>query len=106
MLPKKNKLNREAFDGVWKEGGRIHSPLFTFIYKKSADVGHYSAVISKKVAKTAVLRNRLRRLIYKTIDFVGGRGKPISGVFILKPEAKTTSLENLSENISKTIKNL
>lgn len=103
MLPKKNRLNREEFNNVWKNGKRVHSPVFTFIFVNNLEKkGNFSCVISKKVQKTAVKRNLLRRSIYGSIDTLNGRNIGISGIFILKPEVKDLNKQDLLKNVEKT----
>jgi ribonuclease P protein component len=66
MIKKKNRLNTEAFNRFFSLGRRFHSPLLTLIY--SADAGFYtSAVLPKKFAHIAVLRNKFRRRVYDVL---------------------------------------
>ncbi len=89
MLPKKNRINKKDFDTIFKEGFVIHSPIFMFKYKKSLDnMGHFSFVAPKTVAKKAVTRNYLRRKGYNSLknkDFPA-----IFGIFIYKKGVDTT----------------
>ena len=66
-FPKKKRLTHREFDEVFKNGTRIHSPLLTFISSAglATDLeGKYAVVVSKKMVKSAVNRNRLRRQAY------------------------------------------
>lgn len=63
MLSKKNRLPRRDFWRVRKTGRKLFSPPW-LIYCSSSDFLRVSVVVSKKIAKKAVDRNRLRRLIY------------------------------------------
>jgi len=63
MLKKSERLTRQEFDRSFKLGKRLHSPFLQLIYHPS-DAFHGSVVVSKKVAKRAVDRNKLRRRIY------------------------------------------
>ncbi len=63
MLRKKERLSRVAFNRFFSAGKRFHSPSLTLIYTPF-DTFHASAVIGKKIAKTAVLRNKFRRRVY------------------------------------------
>ena len=50
------------------KGRRVSVPLFRLIFSKSWDNEHHvSVVVSKKVAKTAVMRNLIRRRMYDVI---------------------------------------
>jgi ribonuclease P protein component len=63
MLRKTQRLRTAGFNEVFKVGRRFHTPHFQIIALKSADF-HASVVVGKKVYKTAVARNRLRRQVY------------------------------------------
>lgn len=63
MLKKKERLTRAEFDRFFSVGKRIHTPLLQIIYSPS-DTFHGSVVVGKKVYKSAVDRNRLRRQLY------------------------------------------
>lgn len=63
MLKKSARLTTAAFDAAFAAGRRLHTPYFQLIYVPAASF-HASAVAGKKVAKTAVGRNRLRRQMY------------------------------------------
>jgi ribonuclease P protein component len=80
MLPRTKRLTRAEFTHFFKMGKRLHSPSLTVVY---APHTHFqaSAVISKKIAKTAVLRNKFRRRVYDIFErqVRGGLSK---GVFI------------------------
>jgi ribonuclease P protein component len=68
MLPKQNRLPRTAFSMVLKTGFRIHSPDITCVSVKTTDpVSRFAVVVSKKIAKRAVDRNRIKRLVREAI---------------------------------------
>ncbi len=54
--------NMSAFDEILKRGKRFQTPLFSVVFEKTEPF-RIAVVISKKVAKKAVLRNRNKRLI-------------------------------------------
>ncbi|MFH1183341.1 MAG: ribonuclease P protein component [Candidatus Moraniibacteriota bacterium] len=76
MLPKQYRLNRADFDIVYKKGRRVRGKNFGLIYLVSDDKNEPSKigiVVSKKVLKNAVDRNKLKRqvrsvLIKNTIE--------------------------------------
>lgn len=68
MLPRKNRVSRKKFPVYPTKGLRISSSLFTaVVYPQEHDVA-VSVVVSKKTAKTAVLRNRIRRRLYAAVE--------------------------------------
>lgn len=51
-----------------KKGGFLNSPFFTLRFLKNPlKLTHFSVVVSKKVAKTAVSRNKIRRRAYSVL---------------------------------------
>lgn len=79
MISKQNRINRTDFETIMKKGGLTNSGLFSLRFLKNlpasdglspAGVEKYSqfaVVVSKKVAKTAVLRNKIRRRCYSIL---------------------------------------
>lgn len=107
MFKKTERLSREQFDSFFKTGRRYHSEYATIIYTPHPTL-HASVVVSKKVHKSAVVRNTLRRRIYAQLRSLKERGE--TGVFIvvLKPtfkqltrQAARTTITGLIERIVK-----
>lgn len=68
MIPKTNRINREDFEKVMKKGGFLNSSFFTLRFLKNVEnKGNFSVVVAKKVAKTAISRNKIRRRAYSVI---------------------------------------
>lgn len=98
MLAKEHRINKGVFEAIMKEGKMVSSPLFTLRYMPSVDnTVHFAVVAPKSIAKTAVLRNSLRRKGYVAVKPL--LIKPFIGVLFYKKEAiKLTSTE-ISSNI-------
>ncbi len=80
MLKKKERLTREAFNRFFSIGKRVHSPALQVIFSPYTTL-HVSVVVSKKVAKQAVKRNKIRRRMYDIVRNYS-REAEIQGVFI------------------------
>lgn len=63
MLPRTKRLTKAAFTTFFSHGKRLHTPHYTFIYNTHPTF-HGAVVVSKKQAKKAVTRNKLRRQMY------------------------------------------
>lgn len=66
MLPKKYRLvSKKDFARIAKKGKRSYGKLLTLVYMPSAEPNtyRYGLVISKKVSKRAVVRNKIKRQI-------------------------------------------
>ncbi len=58
------RLPKEGVEDVLKRGGVVHSPLFSLKFlKNSSKQTRFSVVVSKKIDKTAVGRNLIKRKI-------------------------------------------
>ncbi len=67
MLKKSLRLTTEQVSCVMKKGKSTQSPLFAVRFIDKQKKGGFAAIISKKVAKTAVARNLTRRKVYEAI---------------------------------------
>ena len=67
MLPRSQRLSTEQFNHAMKIGRVYHSSLFLVRVVPVDEHTRVSATISSKIAKTAVLRNRIRRKIYEAV---------------------------------------
>lgn len=65
MIPKKNRLSRTDIVDVKSFGKALHSQLATYIvHNKDHKTTKIGVVISKKILKSAVERNKLKRRIF------------------------------------------
>jgi ribonuclease P protein component len=102
MLKRIHRLNHHEFKACFATGRRTHTPGATIVTSPALLWG-VSVVVPKKVKKTAVLRNRLRRQVYAAIE----KGVPSSKqhfIVILKPlphTEKRLSKENIEGIISR-----
>ena len=74
-LPKKLRLARRDFLIAKLKGRRYSQRLFSAVYfnnnVKEARYNRYGVVVSKKIHQNAVIRNRLKRLIFSCLSFSG-----------------------------------
>ncbi|MFA5932101.1 MAG: ribonuclease P protein component [Candidatus Paceibacterota bacterium] len=124
MLPKKNRADKKAVEKIFKEGKFVNSPNLTFKFvirgendflmsnteasyslRKSFSP-RVSVVVPKSVAKLAVKRNSLRRLLYSIlIKYIKDLPVSLVGVFIFKKaENDVTILENEIKTIFNKIR--
>lgn len=73
MLPSSWRLSRPNFIHVKKTGKSYRTPHYSYIVIHNS-MGHnrYSVVISARLSKLAVIRNRLRRFIYSSVSALSG----------------------------------
>lgn len=71
MFSKSQRLTRQAFTTTRKRGVTLTHPLFSVFIGASPDlINHYSVVVSTKISKKAVVRNKIRRLFYNAFEIV------------------------------------
>lgn len=100
MLAKQQRLSRREFDRVFQHGVRSHTPYGQVIYT-SAPSAKAAVVVSKKVAKSAVERNRLRRRVYSILE--NTTLPPAHYIFILKPSIRDIKDGALNDIFTKMV---
>lgn len=85
MLPKRRRLSAREVKEVMQSGRSRRASLLSAKYVPGNNPLRASAVVSKKVAKKAVERNRLRRALYRAL--VGYKGNGTAVIFIQKVPA-------------------
>lgn len=113
MLPSSQRLSVSLFSEVMKTGRLIHSTFFLIRVKKAGDttgLSRFAFSVPKKVASTAVLRNKIRRRGYSAIRAILSSTATIPTgfhfVFISKPEVKKATLPQLQADITSSLKKL
>ncbi len=69
MLPKEDRFTSRLFDAKFKKSRSFRWKDCLFLVSSDNDRSHCAVVVSKKVAKLAVRRNRIRRQIYELLRF-------------------------------------
>lgn len=82
-----------------KTGARAHGRLFTCVYERGSTPAA-SVVVSKKVAKTAVLRHKIRRRTYSALSTIP---LPHNVVVIAKNGVATAHLADIKAELTKLV---
>lgn len=108
MFIKKERLSRAEFNQFFKTGKRINFPEATFIVDTHSEC-KVSVVVGKKVSKSAVRRNTLRRRVYALLkeELKNNNFKGVV-IVILKPGfnslTKTAAADFVRSSIAEVIK--
>jgi len=109
MLPKKKRLNKELFSEINKGFKKVDTPLFLLKARFLVinQLPKFSCVVSKKVSKSAVSRNRLRRVFYEALR----KNVPLAPrgaifVFYLKPQSLNLEQKSFEAEIKTALKQL
>lgn len=101
MLPKKERVTKGIFRVLMKKGKTFSTQLFLLYFIKS-ELPQYSFVAPKNIFKSAVKRNKFRRIGYNIL-----RSIPIksgSGIFVYKKPSIIATQPEIRENILFTLK--
>jgi ribonuclease P protein component len=105
MLPKNKRIGRYAVGALQKEGKTLQTPNFSirFLVAKEGVAGASATVIvSKKVAASAVRRNRLRRRIYVALRDILPRIAQSAKIMVFaKKRAPSCSLKDIEEEVGR-----
>ena len=107
MLPKINRLKRKKdFEMVFQKGEKIATDCFFLKkVKNNFPYSRFGFIISSKVSKKAVLRNklkrRLRNLVFKKIKKIK---KGFDIVLVALPNSKNKDFKELEKSLDKLFK--
>ena len=107
MLKRENRITkRKNFEEVKKKGRIFHSPLFGLLVLTTEDkVKEFGLIISKKVSKKAVARNKVKRLlaeaIRRNLDKINEGYRMI---FLVKPSILGKKAEEIEGEVIKLLK--
>ena len=104
MLPKKNRLkNKKDFERVFKQGkGFKEDFLFLKIAKNNLKENRFGFIVSLKVSKKAVLRNKVKRRLREIIKERLPEIKPgVDIVLIAQKGIEEKDFSEIRETINK-----
>ncbi|HEB13680.1 MAG TPA: ribonuclease P protein component [candidate division CPR3 bacterium] len=107
MLAAQNRLSKKTdFDAVLRGRARFTSKaLYMKARPNKREVSRIGIMISKKVAKSAVTRNRIRRIIREEIgERIGDTRRECDMVFVGLPGLEKLSATEIRETTAKLIK--
>ena len=106
MLPQKQRVPRKMFPLLSSKGVKIFSNnllILRFISKEDGLNSRFCFSVSKKVSKSAVVRNRLRRAGYRFLkEYIPKIDSKIVAVFSFKKVSKNN--EDIAESLKLILK--
>lgn len=106
MLKKINRISsRKEFLEIKKSGVMNYSPIFGWLnLEKDDDLKKFGFVISKKISKRAVDRNKIKRRLTESIrKNLDAFKKGTRIVFLIKREILNKNIKEIEEEIRKLI---
>jgi ribonuclease P protein component len=84
MLSSVHRLPKEEISEVLLRGIHVRSEFIELIYKKTTTFSRFSFIVSTKIDKRAVSRNRMRRVMSESVRHVLAKIPPMDGICIAK----------------------
>jgi len=104
MLPRSKRISTKQFVGAIKEGEVLHTPFFMVRCAKSDTTSRFGVSVSKKIAKTAVLRNLIKRRVYSAVKELSPLPSPAKKIiFIMKSGSDKAVYAELKEEVQKIV---
>lgn len=109
MLKKEFRIRKQKdFENVFKKGIYFSNKFLTLkVVKNNLFFSRFGFVVSKKISKKAIERNRIKRLMSEFIRLSQKEIKPdLDIIFITKPEIRGKKFKEIKEFMEKLLKNL
>lgn len=105
MLPQNRRIKKEDIEQIIKKGRAYHTPLFYIKYlPNKEEKTAFAIIISSKVVKKAVLRNKIRRQIKSfLLNHLNKIKDGFNIVFIIKPDIKKVTGKELQNAIIESL---
>lgn len=104
MLPKKNRITKKTdFDAVFKNGRGDKEGFFLLKCISSVcPESRFGLIVSKKISKKAVVRNRIRRQLYSVIaSQIAKINKAYECVVVALPGAEKSDFQTIVKTLEK-----
>ena len=100
MLAKKNKLPTRKLKYTLKKGDLSYSKFFVIRKTDSnEEKKHFTTIVSKKISKKAVTRNKLRRQIFEAIRLNLESAELQQTIFIPKRNISNATFQEIEHDI-------
>jgi ribonuclease P protein component len=102
-FPKKNRLVSQAdYDSAFKNAKKIGQQALVGLYKPNhLELARVGIIVSKRVAKSAVIRNRIRRIVRESFRSYQNQLKGFDIVIIMRHSSCILTRSELREAIDK-----
>jgi ribonuclease P protein component len=108
MIPQKRKVDTGLFPSVLKQGNSISSEHFSLRFLRVPGVApsKFSFVVSRKISKKAVERNRLKRHGYAALEITKHPPPKTSivAIFFAKKNATKLSYQKIKNEVGELLK--
>lgn len=109
MLPRQHRLTTTTeIEKIYTQGRRLFHPLMRLVHRPASEsVSRATVVVSKRVDRRAVERNRLKRSVRAALpDLLALQTTPKDMIIILQPRARGASQAQLTKAVYYLMKQL
>ncbi len=100
MLPRLLRLNIGLFKEIIEKGRFSHGKYFLFRYVKNEGIPRFAVSVSKKVSKSAVDRNKIRRRVYCSVrKLINETQDGYKIIIFVKSGIEKLNIEEISKEI-------
>lgn len=105
MLSKQYRLPRKEFKKVCKKGRLFQGKFFSLLaIGQKQPVVRFAFIVSKKIDKKAVARNRIKRLLSEAVyRFLPEIKSGVDGIFLVKKAIGGRNFEEIREEMKEVL---
>lgn len=103
MISKKHRLTTPRFDAVFASGVVFRSKHFLVRILPNSPTPAFAVVVGKKIAKTAVQRNALRRKVFQCLSRYIQEKKNMRGEYVFFLRSADISTDELCDEIHRVL---
>jgi len=105
MLPKNSRLPRELFPELLKTSKYVNSTAFSLRFSNVSSFSRprVAVSVSKKISKSAVVRNRVRRRVYSILRSLILQISNGAYLFVVKPGVEKLDIEKIKSEVMKLL---
>lgn len=104
-MEKSRRVTKKIFNKVLKTGKIYNQPFSSLYILLSQNKSRVACVVPKKVERSAVIRNKLRRRGYHTLHkILKSNNKPFLGILFIKNGAKKLPYKLFEKDIEDLLK--
>jgi len=107
MLKKELRVRKQKeFDFIYKKGKKLKTRFFTVIFTPNdLDFNRFAFIVSAKVDKKAVVRNKIKRRLRDIIKLNYSKlKKPFDFIIIAFPQSKQVGFQDLKSDLEAAFK--
>jgi len=105
-LAKKYRLKkRKDFEAVKKKGKLVSGPLFSLLVLKEKSAGpKFAFIVSKKIDKRAVVRNKIRRRLAEAVRQILPKiSANLKVIFLARPRLKEAKFKDIIRELKRMV---